>query len=383
MSTHIQWTDETLNVVTGCTRISEGCTHCYIERTPPFRMQGRRFLSPDLKLRIDGKGTGEIGATTGVRLHPERLTVPLRWRKPRRIFVCSLADLFHDDVPDGLIAALWLVMGQCAGCIPEQYRGHTFQILTKRPVRMRAFLRRWADTGDPKIAPMDPAATQCGRAELVTQAAEYLGGVMTYDWIDGPRYWPTALPNVWLGVSVENQQWADIRIPALLETPAAVRWISAEPLLGPVDLTAWLTWSDGSLRYSEMDAAVPIAGLDWCVVGGESGPDARPMHPGWVRSLRDQCTQAEVAFFFKQWGEWREGSHDPATEHGPDHVIVWDGRHEPASSDHFDAQTRLGRARLRHDPGTEHATVVSRVGKGRAGRLLDGWIWDQFPRSAR
>jgi protein gp37 len=360
MSTHIQWTDETLNVVTGCTRVSDGCDHCYIERTPPFRMAHRRFDQPG------------IGGTTGVTLHPDRLVTPLRWRKPCRIFVCSLADLFHDDVPDGLIAALWLVMGQCAGCIPEQYRGHTFQILTKRPVRMRAFLRRWADTGEPKIAPMDPAAAQCGRAELVTQAAEYLGGVMTYDWIDGPRYWPAALPNVWLGVSVENQQWADIRIPVLLDTPAAVRWISAEPLLGPVDLSKWLgpvDWPECWEQHPPSDECSRCIQPEWSVCGGESGPGSRPMHPDWARSLRDQCVAAKVSFFFKQHGDWVS----------PDQFdsVCYDDRAmgDAGLTMWPDGRVQSGVA------GTcvDGSAVLWRVGKKRAGRVLDGRTWNEYP----
>jgi protein gp37 len=267
--TAIEWAEATLNVVTGCTKVSEGCERCFIERTPPFRTNGRRFAGPD--------GPDAPGATTGVQLHPDRLTQPLRWRKPRRIFVCSLADLFHDDVPDGLIAALWYVMGQCAGCIPEQHRGHVFQVLTKRPARMAAFLRRWADTGDPAIPPMDPAAERCGRGELVAEAAEAFGEPIMYDWMDGPRYWPTALPGVWLGTSVENQRWADIRIPKLLECPAAVRFLSCEPLLGPIDLGR----AHPGFPYigSMAGELFSRSHIDWVIVGGESGPGARPMHP--------------------------------------------------------------------------------------------------------
>jgi protein gp37 len=300
-TTAIEWADATLNIITGCTKISDGCTHCYIERTPPFRIHNRRFDQPG------------IGGSTGLILHPDRLTLPLRWRKPRRIFVNSLSDLFHDDVPDGLIAALWLVMGQSAGCIPEQYRGHVFQVLTKRPARMRSFVRRWADVGDPTIPPMDMAATRCGRAELVEAAAEFIGP-MSYDWMDGPRYWPAALPGVWLGVSAENQQWAGIRIPALLDTPAVVRWISAEPLLGPIDLTLiprpsaqqpQLVWDVLGRRYGvpELWQAPLSHGLDWVVTGGESGPSRRPpADPDWFRQIRDQCTTAGVAYLHKQNG---------------------------------------------------------------------------------
>jgi protein gp37 len=304
--TEIQWTDSSWNPTTGCTKVSPGCDHCYAEGI------ANRF-----------KGTPAYPNGFELTLRPERLAMPLRWKSPRRIFVNSMSDLFHTDVPDGLIAAVWLVMGQCAGLIPERYRGHTFQVLTKRPARMRSWLRMWSDTGDPAIPPMDAAAADCGRARLVAAAAKFMGGEMMYDWMDGPRYWPTVLPNVWLGTSVEDQRWADVRIPVLLDTPAAVRFISAEPLLGPVRLfgdlekpgpgdvvEAWTIRTDYGTGV-EHDAQVN-AGLDWVIVGGESGADARPMRLEWATALRDQCVAAGVAFHFKQAGvvlakEW--GAH--------------------------------------------------------------------------
>lgn len=346
--TRIEWSEATWNTVTGCTRVSPGCDHCYIERTPPFRIARRTFDKP---------GTG---GTTDVRLHPERLSWPLRWRKPRRIFVNSLADLFHDDVPDGFIAAMWFIMGQSAGCIPEQYRGHTFQILTKRPGRMRAWLRKWADVGDPAIPPMDPAAKRCGRAELIDAAQDVFAANLSYDWMDGPRYWPTALPGVWLGVSVETQKWADIRVPVLLDTPAAVRFVSCEPLLGPVDLT----WCAG-VNALDVDwvggpgygTGAPHPLLDWVIAGGESGPGARPMHPDWARSLRNQCeAAAEVPFFFKQWGE----------------SLPLIGHRE--FLDLPPAKTNRDWSRPFGDDVT-----MCRVGKKVAGRDLDGRTWDEYP----
>lgn len=246
-NTRISWTDATWNPITGCTRISPGCLHCYIERQPPLRMARRRFNGPG------------IGATTGVQLHPERLGVPLHWRRPRRIFVCSLADVFHRDVPDEHIAQIWATMS-----IATQ---HTFQIVTKRPARMRSLLR-----SDKFWYTVDRARMLQGHAPFQTR-----------------RHW---LLNTWLSVTVEDQDAANRRIPILLETPAAVRGVSAEPLLGPIDLEAadWHALHDG--------------GLDWVVAGGETGPGARLMDPAWARSLRDQCQQAgrPIAFHFKQWG---------------------------------------------------------------------------------
>lgn len=370
--TKIEWSDATLNVVTGCTRVSPGCDHCYIERTPPFRKDGRRFGHPG------------VGASTGLTFHPDRLALPLRWSRPRRIFVNSLSDLFHEHVPDGLIAALWFVMGQSAGLIPERRRGHTFQILTKRPARMRAWLRKWSDTGDPAIPPMDPAASRCGRAELIEQAAEYMGGPTMYDWVDGPRYWPNALPGVWLGVSAEDQRWADSRIPILLECPAVVRFVSAEPLLGPVNLRL-LDEVDGCTcgGYGPpyyihepgcgLEPGPAFGRLHWVIAGGESGPKARPAHPDWFRSLRDQCQRAGVAFHFKQWGEW-----------SPAKPLGWYGeqpsRRRPARTFLPDGTDyRPTEPDMLLDPRMQ---TVYRVGKKVTGRELDGRTWDEYPTEA-
>lgn len=291
----IEWTDATWNVVIGCDKVSPGCDHCYAIRTA-HRMQAH----PNPKVSTPYAGTELSGEWTGrVNLVPERLNLPLRWRTPRRIFVNAQSDLFHDDVPDDYIIDVFAVMAMA--------RQHTFQILTKRHGRMRALL---SDSGF--------------SSELWERV-----GIVEYP--DVPtEAWP--LPNVHLVVSVENQQWAGIRIPALLDTPAAVRGISAEPLLGSIDLTPYIA---------------DRRGLDWVIVGGESGPIARPMHPNWVRALRDQCTEAGVAFLFKQWGEWTPES-----------------GHRYTDFHQFD-----------DDP----ESFVMRVGKHTAGRELDGRLWDQFP----
>jgi protein gp37 len=301
--TSIEWTESTWNPVTGCTQVSPGCDHCYA-KTIAERFRG----GPAYPKGFD------------VTLRPHKLDQPLRWRRPRRIFVNSMSDLFHDDVPDDYIARVWGVMALA----PR----HTFQVLTKRHSRMRSLLsdHEFGNWMDHEIADLG-------------------GGV------DAFRYdWP--LPNVWLGVSTENQQWANIRIPALLDTPAAVRWISAEPLLGPIDL-----------HTDPIEAGSPFWGsqLDWVVVGGESGHGARPMHPDWARSLRDQCTAAGVPFLFKQWGEWR---------------IAIPGQ------DTWDAIESIP---LRHDVPMEPGVDIGlwahmrRVGKKAAGRQLDGETWDQYP----
>jgi protein gp37 len=326
--TGIEWTDATWNVVSGCTRVSEGCERCYIERTPPFRMEGRRFDGP------------QIGATTGVRLHEDRLALPLKWRAPRRIFVNSLSDLFHGEVPDDLIAKVFAVMALA----PR----HAFQVLTKRQGRMRSLLSSDAF----------PAAVayEAGRLTLVERA----GRLAPRPGLDSSNVGTWPLPNVWLGVSVENQHWADARIPQLLDTPAAVRWISAEPLLGPVDLARFVGEASG------LSGDWPRL-IDWVVAGGESGPGARPMHPQWARDLRGQCAAAEVPFLFKQWGEWRHG--------GAGAVMVGAGGSLcPTRGDLLCTLATFAAS----NPGHLH-TLMSRVGKKAAGRELDGRTWDEYP----
>lgn len=338
--TGIEWTEATLNVISGCTRISPGCDHCYIPTTPPLRMAGRKF---------DGEGPG---STTGLLFHPERFQLPLSWRRPRRIFVNSLSDVFHEEVPDDFIARLFAVMGLASQ--------HTFQILSKRHGRMRSLLG--SRTFHMQV--LDQAhllvhgevdGVKVPRATGDAYRAAERQAIMR-----GPAPLPYPLPNVHLGVSVEDQKRAELRIPALLDTPAAVRFLSMEPLLGPVDLTPHMPW-DNSL------AADPW-GIGWVIVGGESGKGARPMHPAWARSIRDQCGNAGVPFLFKQHGEWAPGP----WQHGE----PWLGHNDP----------RVGWVDLageRHDfdafDGDLTWALMRRVGKHKAGRVLDGRTWDEYP----
>jgi len=305
----IQWTEATWNPVTGCTKVSPGCANCYIERTPAFRMAHRRF---------------ERGSIP-VLLHADRLDQPLRWKRPRLVFVNSLSDLFHEDVPDGFIAWVWLTMART----PH----HTYQILTKRPERMLDWLKRWNDVSGEDFNAFKnargPEATRAShpspRGQIYASFLEELGkphgGVPpegaawpTFDWMEGEMRWPLyPLRNVWLGVSVENQRFAEERIPLLLGTPAAVRFLSCEPLLGALDLRCGC----GALGTNCPKGESLIEGIDWVIVGGESGPGRterklvertpqgwQPTVRGhsWVSSLRDQCVAAGVPFFFKQWG---------------------------------------------------------------------------------
>ena len=251
------------------------------------------------------------------------ITLPMRWKKPRMIFVNSTFDLFHEDVPFEYIDWVFAVMALC----PH----HTFQVLTKRPERMRQYLSE-------KTVIRTQRSPDCvGR---IMMAKAVFDGVLT-----APPQWP--LPNVWLGVSIEDQATADARIPHLLATPAAVRFISAEPLLGPVNFST-------SLDH-----------LDLVIVGGESGPGARPMNPDWARSLRDQCQAAGVAFFFKQWGAF-----SPGDELGEEHL---DGAHFGA----WVSDTQF-REDLPQDMANAN-TIMFRVGKKAAGRMLDGREWNEMP----
>lgn len=355
--THISWAEATWNVVTGCTKVSDACTHCYIDRTPPLRMAHRRFRHPD---PVNGSPE-KVGATTGVLLHPERLGIPFGWRKPRRIFVCSLADLFHDDVPDDHIAETFAV----AALNPR----HTFQVLTKRHARLRALLSSDAFTArvadHAYLMAMGEHPNVTGPA-LRAAAATYDQWAAVADLHLG-RVLPWPLPNVWVGVTAESQQWADTRVPVLLDTPAAVRWVSAEPLLGPLDLTRYL-----------IDEPPGLPGdwprcVDWVVAGGESGPKARPMHPQWARGLRDQCAAAGVAFHFKQWGEWAPVIPDvTANRRHTDWIIRPDGRTWPLAEP---CGLEVGHT-LAETP------TIRRVGKRAAGRELDGAVHDAYPDTA-
>ena len=302
--TSIEWTDETWNPVTGCDKVSPGCDNCYAEGI------ANRFA-----------GTPQFPNGFGVTLRPDRLDQPFHWRKPRRVFVNSMSDLFHDDVPDEFIARVWMTMHIASE--------HTFQILTKRPGRMRSWVERWTSG---RIPHPDTGHAVPGRV---------------------------VAPNIWLGVSAENQHWANVRIPLLLDTPAAVRFLSAEPLLGPIDIFA----------NSRIDRD---PGLDWVIVGGESGRGARPMHPNWVRMLGSECDRTGIAFLFKQWGEWAplESATWPMGD-------VWANPQRHRWVDHQTGESKpFGAFTGVDDSGW---ALMHRVGKKVAGRELDGRTWDQFP----
>jgi len=249
----IEWTDATWNPVTGCTKVSPGCAHCYAET---FAERFRGVPGHPFQQGFD------------IKLWPERLSLPLRWKDPRRVFVNSMSDLFHEAVPDDFIKQIFAVMGQA--------QQHIFQVLTKRPERMLDWTRNNFRNGNTAK--------------------------------NGKGAWPA---HVWLGVSVENQLFTS-RIKYLRQTPALIRFLSVEPLLGPVSLEG-----------------PSLEGIHWVIVGGESGPRARPVRPEWVFKIREQCEKHHVPFFFKQWGAYD--------------------------------------------------TSGKRVGKKVAGRILEGRTWDEMP----
>ena len=298
-NTKIEWTDATWSPITGCTVLSPGCSGCYAMTLAGGRMQHHWSRKGLTKPGPNGPvWTGEV------RFNEAWLDQPLRWRKPRTIFVCAHSDLFHPTVPDEWIDKVFAVMALA----PR----HVFQVLTKRSERMRSYIEN-----DPR--------------DRINREA---GTLMAWDKI-GHAEWP--LPNVWLGTSIEGPAyWA--RATYLKQTPAAVRFLSIEPLI------------EGLGTHVRI-----VDDMDWVIVGGESGKNARPMHPQWVREIRDQCQTSGVRFFMKQWGEWMP----------------------------FDDTTELpiGKQTIRCDKYDDRSPMGwwSRVGKKRAGRLLDGRTWDEIP----
>jgi protein gp37 len=358
-ATTIEWTDETWNPTTGCDRVSPGCDHCYalpmakrIKAMEASRIDLGLLPLSRAKYQTDGDPRTS-GPGFGIAMHPRELATPLTWSTPRKVFVNSMSDLFHDGVSDEFLAQVFAVMA----ATPQ----HTYQILTKRHGRMRSLLSRdeFRVLTKDKHVEMQLVGTLPYRPLVINS-------------------WP--LKNVWLGVSVEDQQRALLRIPALLDTPAAVRWISAEPLIGPLDFRhEWLpTGSNGKPH------------LDWVVVGGESGHGARPVHPAWVRSIRDECTSQGIPFWFKQWGSWGpapwrverlegESVEDYKTRAeatcATHAYAVWanDYGHQACEAGH-----KPWSAERTSLDGGSHAPI-RRWGKKASGCELDGRKWAQFP----
>ena len=346
MSTNIEWTDETWNAITGCAPISPGCKLCYALKEHARRHKA--FLSGK-KMAPQYSQPFEV-----VQCHPSRLDIPLHWRQPRLCFVASGADPFHEDVPRGFLDLMFAAMG-IASTI-------TFQMLTKRPEGMLAYyqaLQSAADSWQAKLRAESREGERC-RYCVCTEGAPcpvhrrgntftssdvlnlrqlasspQIGGTLGQAF---HRPWP--LPNLWPGVSVESKKYL-YRLDRLREIPAAVRMVSFEPLLEDL-------------------GEVNLQGIGWAIVGGESGHGARPCHPDWVRSLRDQCVARGVPFFFKQWGEW-EPLRDRAIEPSGD-LYAGFGIHNRAVTRWPDN------------------SISIRAGKKHSGAELDAREWREFPK---
>lgn len=341
----IEWTNTTWNPVRGCSVTSPGCHKCYAMR------QAHRFSGPGKPYEGLTKQTSAGPQWTGVvRMAPRHIIeAPIRWRRPRRVFVNSMSDLFHESLSDDDIDRVFGVMWACRYLGRDAYPGHTFQVLTKRAERMRDYMaqdrrRRWAENAVELGGGIDPDLL----FESIASATD-------------PH------PRIWLGVSVENQETADDRLPHLLAIDAPVRFVSCEPLLGPVQLDVLRV--DDFASHDALTGERSYAGrggspgrtvemaarIHWVIAGGESGPGARPTHPYWLRGLRDQCVDAEVPFLFKQWGAWRPSQLAKAQPIGEADQI------SGKSFRYLDSNDMI------------------RVGKKLAGRRLDGREWTEFP----
>ncbi len=321
--TGIEWTDATWNPIRGCSRVSEGCRNCYAEKVA-FRFSGPSQPYEGL-VRINADGERVPQWNGQVQLVEKHLLDPLKWKELRRIFVNSMSDLFHENVSDEWIDRIFVLMALC----PQ----HTFQVLTKRSERMLKYLT-FVRRGDAWLEAWDgiqglPAHCRASVTEVIS----------------------AQLHNVRIGVSVENQKAADSRLDYVCEL-ASQGWqtmVSFEPLLESVDPGQW--W-------------LSLGKKTWAIVGGESGTGARPMHPDWARSLRDQCHVAGVPFFFKQWGEWSPYRREH-NQYGSPSLI----------------QTKAGyKKRCKHVQGPDGTNAYMQcVGKKAAGAMLDGREWREFP----
>lgn len=369
--TPIEWTDMSWNPLVGCTRVSQGCVHCYAE-TMAARIanasqealrRGKTLTDTQeayrevVRWEMGGDypyGDGDKALpkwNNEIRLLPSVLTDPLRWTKPRRVFVNSMTDLFHEKVPFDYIDRVFAVMA----LTPQ----HTYQVLTKRPERMAEYLL----SGNGGLT----------RAQLIGLAAKEFD--QSFEGCAFP------LKNAWLGTSVEDQKAADERIPHLLRCPGTL-FLSCEPLLGDLNIKRYLRCTECGPGWRGWDRpwqgpsvarnlcpvcqGYPEQSIDWVIAGGESGPGARPMHPDWPRSLRDQCQAAGVPFFFKQWGAYAESCQIASPY--PD----FPGQAEWTPTD-------SGRSMLHIRTGK----IMVRVGKHEAGRILDGRTWDQMPEASK
>jgi len=384
--TKIEWTDATWNPITGCAVVSPGCTNCYA-----MKLAGTRLRNIPSRVGLTRATKAGPVWTGEIRFNEAWLDEPLRYRRPRMIFVCAHGDLFAEGVTDEMLDRVFAVMALA----PQ----HTFQVLTKRPERMRDYLSA------ARAHPVGLAALeQTMRSHSLNPRSTVGSGVKLQGDIAHLSVWP--LPNVWLGVSAEDQRRADERIPVLLDTPAAVRWVSAEPLLGSIDLFSPEMegpLANGEPSLEQIDGPNGMhfvrygaSRLDWVVAGGESGHGARPMHPDWPRMIRDQCATAGVPFLFKQWGEWAPICE--MSEEAVDRCYRSNRRAREGESqetmDEMHGRTCIVKKHVLHHDGSQHDVIAPRaflqgtgamsmfrIGKPAAGRRLDGVLHDAYPQS--
>ena len=336
--TKIEWTNETWNPIIGCNKISPGCDNCYAEKMAHRLKFNPKTVGKYYFITNNGKWTGEMHAFV------DEFQKPLQWKNPRMIFVCSMGDLFHESVPFEWINRVFAVIASC--------QHHTFQILTKRPKRMKEYF---------DYINQESIKYHAREVRNISYAESRIN-VMLSD-ISNLKIKDRKFPfnNLWLGVTTENQEQANKRIPILLQIPAAIRFVSCEPMLSNIDLTRVSKLTGLGLKYINSLSGIEwyndidsnnynnwYGKLDWVICGGESGPKARPMHPNWVKSLRDQCKNAEVPFFFKQWGEWTTS---------------------------FMVPVDLSKVK---NTSIDNTTYY-KVGKKKAGRKLNGVEYNEFP----
>jgi len=398
----IEWTKKTWNPVVGCSKVSAGCKNCYAIRMA-WRLQHIGHSKDKYAGTVEKSPNGQLNWTGKVNIIEKELLKPLSWKKSVIVFVNSESDLFHESVSFEFIDKVFAVMALC----PQ----HTFQVLTKRPAQMAEyFKRRDGDMREIREAAMilvcdyphlfhvterlkGEARKQIGHLHITSTILPLLKEAGWYWDVTNTEFgnesklefdgeWP--LKNVWLGVSVENQQAANDRIPLLARTPAAFRFISCEPLLGPIKITfasgsmnlkCIMCSGTGTIHISNQSCircngtGQNPAAIHWVICGGESGKEARPMHPDWARSLRNQCKQIGAAFFFKQWGQWKpreDGDSLPS--------IYGTFKNKPGDWNDSPVGTFIP-----YIIGLNWGTVMMNVGKNAAGRLLDGREWNEFP----
>ncbi|MES2004314.1 MAG: phage Gp37/Gp68 family protein [Bacteroidota bacterium] len=337
----IEWTGETWNPLIGCDKISAGCKNCYAITTAWIRQHNPK-MQEKFAGTVEKGANGQLNWTGKLNMSMAALDIPLNNKKPTVYFVNSMSDLFHEAVPFDFIDKIF--------CIMAITQHHTYQVLTKRAYRMVEYFKSGAVSRIySELERIAPAGQE--------MAASAMFHLIKYQY----------LPNVWIGVSAEDQKTADDRVPKLLDVPAAVRFLSCEPLLGDINLSKYLL----PLKREGLHAC---RGIHWVIAGGESGKDARPMHPDWARSLRDQCRANDVPFFFKQWGEYSPYMlRDIYTEDKPLMFLEADGQFSWWAGD---IDTTINYS----TNYTGHGQAFDKVGKKAAGNVLDGRTHEEYPK---